>query len=324
MEYKDYYQALGVEKNASQDEIKQAYRKLARQYHPDVNPGDPAAEERFKEINEAYQVLSNPENRQKYDRLGSQWQQYERAGGSPEDFDWSRWAAQQPGGQRGYTRTVSPEEFESMFGGRGFSDFFEEIFGGVGAGRSYQYAGETPFARQPRPRKGQDVEQPVRITLEEAFHGAARMLQKADGSRLEVKIPPGIRDGARIRLRGQGGPGSPNGAPGDLYLRVEIAPHARFTRQEDDLQVTLPVDIYTLVLGGEVPVSSLDKTVRLTIPQGTPSGRVFRLRNLGMPVQQNPDQRGDLLVEVSAEIPQNLSEREEKLFEELRSLRQKS
>lgn len=324
MEYKDYYQVLGVDRGAPADILKKVYRKLARQYHPDVNPGDAYAEEKFKEINEAYQVLSDPEKREKYDRLGSQWQQYERAGGQPGDFDWGRWTSQRPGEQRGATRRVSPEEFEEMFGGRGggFSDFFESIFGGFSAEQPYRYTEEPAYAREPRPRRGRDLEQTVRITLEEAFSGSSRLLQKSDGSRIEVKIPKGIRDGARIRLRGQGGPGVGEGKAGDLFLQVEMTAHPVYERIDDDLQISVPVDIFTLILGGQVKVSSLDKTVELTIPAHTQNARIFRLRGLGMPRQSNLAQRGDLYVQVHAEIPQKLSSREEELLKELRSIHQ--
>ena len=193
MDVKDYYKTLGVSKTASQDEIKRAFRKLARKHHPDVNPGDLAAEERFKEINEANEVLSDVEKRKKYDRFGSQWQQYEQTGGQPGDFDWSQWtsARPSPGGSRTQTRNVSAEEFETMFGGQGgvgFSDFFEFLFGGRGASAGPGYARRET---QPRPRQGRDVEQPLQVTLSEAFHGGTRKLQFDDGRVIEADIPPG-------------------------------------------------------------------------------------------------------------------------------------
>jgi len=324
MEYKDYYQILGVKRNATQDEIKKAYRKLARKHHPDVNPGDPTAEERFKEINEAYQVLGDSEKRQKYNRFGSQWQQYQQQGGRPEDFNWDQWAAQPGTGQR-QTRRVSPEEFEQMFGGRGgFSDFFETLFGGAGGNVDFGF-GES-FSHQSsrgrsRARRGHDFEHDLEITLEEAFHGTSRILQKSDGSKIEARIPPGVRDGSRVRLKGQGQSGTGGSQPGDLYLKIEIVPHARFGRQGDDLQVTQSVDLYTLLLGGEIKVSSLDKTVTLTIPSETQNGTSFRLRGLGMPKAKKTAERGDLFVKVQAQIPEKLSARERELFEELRNLR---
>lgn len=331
MEVKDYYDVLGVSKNASQDEIRKAYRKLARKYHPDVNPGDEAAEERFKELNEAYEVLSDPDKRKKYDQFGAQWRQYERAGGRPEDFDWSQWQSQ-PGGRAGSGyRTVSPEEFEQMFGGAGgFSDFFETLFGGR-AGRGAQRRGGFDFdfgdmggARQrvrPRPRAGRDVEHEVEITLEEAFHGTTRSLQYEDGRQLQAKIPPGVKTGSRIRLSGQGQPGAAGGEAGDLYLKVKVLPHAQFEREGNDLHVTVPIDLYTAMLGGEVVVPTLDREVRLNIPPETNNGKVFRLSGLGMPNLRNPDKRGDLYATVEVQLPQNLSQQEEDLFKELRDKR---
>jgi curved DNA-binding protein len=321
MEYKDYYQTLGVNEDASQDEIKKAYRKLARKHHPDVNPGDKAAEERFKGINEAYEVVSDPDKRQKYDQFGAQWQQYERAGGRPEDFDWARWRAQ-PGGARTDTRTVTPEEFEQMFGGSagGFSDFFETLFGSRGRPRAGGFADQEYY--QPRPRRGRDSEHNVQITLEEAFHGTTRALQWEDGRQIEAKIPRGVRNGSRLRLSGQGQPGANGGSPGDLYLKIEVALHPGFQREgDDDLTVTVPVDLYTALLGGQVQVSTLDRTVKLTIPPGTANGKVFRLRGLGMPNLRNPDQRGDLYATVHVQLPQDLSQKEEELVQQLRDMR---
>ena len=323
MEVKDYYQTLGVNKNASQAEIKKAYRKLARKYHPDVNPGDPAAEERFKEINEAHEVLSDEEKRKKYDRFGSQWQQYERAGGSPEDFDWSQWSSAGPSaGRTGtYTRTVSPEEFEQIFGsqgGAGFSDFFETLFGGMGGSRG---AGFGSQSYQPRPRQGRDFEHPVQVTLYEAFHGVTRSLQFEDGRVIEAKIPPGIKSGSRVRLRGMAEPGSYGGESGDLYLKVEVLPDNRFQRDGDDLKVNLPVDLFTLLLGGSVDCPTIDKTVKLKIPKGTNNGKVFRLRGLGMPKLRNPDKRGDLYATVEAKLPQNLTDEEIGLLKQWQTMR---
>jgi curved DNA-binding protein len=320
MEYKDYYQTLGVNEDASQDEIKKAYRKLARKHHPDVNPGDKAAEERFKGINEAYEVLSDADKRQKYDQFGAQWQQYERTGGRPEDFDWAQWRAQ-PGGARTSTRTVTPEEFEQMFGGGagGFSDFFETLFGSRGRPRAGGFADQEYY--QPRPRRGRDSEHNVQITLVEAFHGTTRVLQWEDGRQIEAKISRGVRNGSRLRLSGQGQPGANGGSPGDLYLKIEVVPRPGFQREGDDLTVTVPVDLYTALLGGQVQVSTLDRAVKLTIPPGTANGKVFRLRGLGMPNLRNPDQRGDLYATVHVQLPQDLSQKEEELVQQLRDMR---
>ena len=315
MEYKDYYRTLGVSRNASEKEIKKAYRKLAQQYHPDKNPGDKAAEEKFKDINEAYEVLSDPEKRKMYDQFGSQWQQYQRAGGSMNDF-WSQWAGQQG---RSYTRTISPEEFEQMFGrgGSGFSDFFEMLFGGLGRSGGFGTTGfGDSFGRQRQTRRAPGQEHTIEITLEEAFHGSTRTLTWDGGRSINAKIPRGVKTGSKIRLSGQG----PGG--GDLYLRIKVLPHNRFERDGDNLKVRVPVDLYTAVLGGKAEVPSIDKTVKLTIPPETPNGKTFRLRGLGMPKLRQPDQRGDLYATIEVQIPQHLSEKEKSLFQQLRALRQ--
>ena len=317
MDYKDYYQTLGVSKNADKEEIKKAYRKLARKYHPDMNPGNKASEEKFKEINEAYEVLSDPEKREKYDRFGSQWQQYERGGGRPEDFDWSQWTGSPGGGS--YTRTMTPEELEQILGGAGglggFSDFFETLFGGMG--RRTQGAGGQ---RGMRSRRGRDSEQAVQISLEDAYRGTTVNLQWEDGRRLEAKIPAGVRTGSKIRLNGQGEPGVGGAQAGDLYLIIEVRPHAGFEREEDDLKVTVPVDLYTAVLGGKVNVPTLDRPVELSIPPETMNGKVFRLRGLGMPGLHNPEQRGNLLATVQVQLPKDLSQEEKQLFQKLRDM----
>lgn len=323
MEYKDYYKTLGVPRTADEKEIKKTFRKLAQQYHPDKNPGDKAAEARFKEINEAYTVLSDTDKRAKYDKFGAQWEQYERAGGRPEDFNWGGM-----GGQGGspYTRSVSPEEFEQMFGGGagagGFSSFFETIFGGGGMGTR----GSRTGARSAR-GMGFDAETMTRpqrmevnaaVSLEEAFHGTTRMLQIEDGTRLEVNIPRGVTTGSKVRMKGAGS--DPN-RQGDIVINIEVEPNARYTRDGDNLRVRVPVDLYTAILGGEAQVPALDKTVALTIPAGAKNGKTIRLRGLGMPHLKNPDQRGDLLAEVEVQLPTNLSAKEKALFEELRALR---
>lgn len=325
MDYKDYYQILGVGKNADEKEIKKAFRKLAQQYHPDKNPGDKQAEARFKEINEAYTVLSDADKRSKYDRFGSQWEQYARTGGRPEDFDWGNWAGG-AGGRGGgtYTRTVTPEEFEQMFGGGmgggGFSSFFDTLFGsGMGGAR----AGAGPYTQtrsagprygyETRPAQPEAAEVPVDVTLEEAFHGASRMLQTEDGMRMEVNIPRGVKTGSRVRMRG-------SAAGGDIYLRVNVTPDSRFTRDGNDLRVTVPVDLYTAVLGGETQVPTFERPVVLTIPAGTQNGKTFRLRGLGMPDLKQPDKRGDLMAVVEVSLPTRLNEEEKRHFEALRQL----
>lgn len=315
MQYRDYYQTLKVSKTATQDEIKKAYRKLAREYHPDVNPDDPTAEEKFKDINEAYQVLSDEEKRKKYDQFGSQWKQYQQTGGRAEDFDWSQWASQ---GQRGGTqyRTVSQEEFEQMFGGGlgGFSDFFETLFGGMAGARTTQRTARRPSTQNLR--RGGDLEHTVEITLEEAFHGTTRLLTFEDGRRIEATIPPGVKTGSKVRLSGQGADGARGS--GDLYLKVVVRSHPLYKREGNDLKVDQPVDFFTALLGGEVKVATIDKEVKLSIPPETDSGKTFRLKGLGMPKLNKPGQRGDLYATLEIMVPKNLSAEQKKEFEALK------
>lgn len=317
MEYKDYYTILGVDKKASEKEIKQAYRRLVRQHHPDVNPDDPTAEERFKEINEAHEVLSDPEKRRKYDHLGTDWRRWQQAGGGPDGFDWGRWTTQGPGGRRVY---MHYGDIGDLFGEESaFSDFFNTIFGGIGGmGAS---PGRTQY--QPRSRRGQDYEQEVEITLEEAYRGATRLLSK-DGKRMEIKIPPGVRTGSKVRIAGEGAAGVGGGQAGDFYLRVKVTPHPRFERKGDDLYCSVPLKLYTALLGGEVRVSTLDGDVQLKIPPETQNGRIFRLTGRGMPHLRQPEQRGDLYATVQIRMPQGLSQRERELIRELARLRAKS
>ena len=339
MEYKDYYKILGVQKGSTEKELKAAYRKLAKELHPDKNPGNKQAETRFKEVNEAYEVLSDKEKRQKYDELGQNWGQYEQyqRGGGGQPFDWGGFAGQQGGGGNagaggtGY-RTVTEEELAGLFGaggpggeGGGFSDFFRTFFGGQGGPAGMGGAGGARGAA--RSRRGHDYEQPVSVTLEEAFNGCQRILETkgADGKvrRLEVKLPAGVKDASRIRMSGEGGPGSGGGAKGDLYLVVGVQPHAVYQREEDDLRAELPVDLTTLVLGGDLPVPTLKgTTLSLRIPPETPNGKVFRLSGQGMPALNDSPRRGDLFIKVRAVLPTNLSPKEKQLYEELHKLRQ--
>ncbi len=313
MEYKDYYKILGVERSASEKDIKRAYRQLARKYHPDVNPGDKKAEEHFKEINEAYEVLSDAEKRRKYDELGADYQRWQHMGGRPGDFDWSQWMS--GGGPGGGRVHVEYGDLSDLFGGAGgFSDFFQTIFGGgmgAAAGPRTQAYG--------RAARGQDYEQPVQVTLEEAYSGTTRRVRIGNRT-LEVKIPAGVRSGSRVRMAGEGGPGQ-GGARGDLYLVVELLPHPTFRLEGDDLFTEVPVDIYTAILGGEVAVPTPKGQVMLKIPPETQGGRTFRLRGQGMPHLGKPQIHGDLLVQVRIQVPQQLSEKEKQLFRELASLR---
>ncbi|RME69814.1 MAG: J domain-containing protein [Chloroflexi bacterium] len=316
MEYKDYYKILGVSKNATEKEIKSAYRKLARKYHPDMNPDDPQAEARFKEINEAYQVLSDPEKRKKYDQLGADWYRWTQTGGRPEDFNWSQWAAG-PGGQRVHVRYGNVEDLEDLFGGGGFSDFFNAIFGGMGMDSSgFDFGTRRQSAR---PRRGQDIEHELEISLTEAYHGTSRLLTIGD-RRLNVKIPAGARTGTKVRVRGQGQNSGPGGQAGDLYLRIKVAPDPRFERKGDDLHTTVPVDLYTAVLGGKVPVTTMSGVVHLKIPAGSQNGQTFRLRGKGMPKLGKSGEFGDMYVKIDVRLPTKLTPKQRELFEELRRL----
>ncbi|MDQ4078539.1 MAG: J domain-containing protein [Chloroflexota bacterium] len=316
MEFKDYYDVLGVSRDAELKEIKRAYRQLARQYHPDVNPNSQQAEERFKEINEAYEVLSDPEKREKYDRFGRDWRRYEQAqaAGAGGGFDWSQYTQQRPGGST-YTYTTA-EDMEDLFGeGAGFSDFFESLFG-----RGEFARGPRTRTRARRPQPGQDIEHPVEVTLQEAYHGTTRRLTK-DGRQLEVRIPPGVKTGSRVRMSGEGGQGIAGGEPGDLYLVVEVLPDPRFERNGDDLITDVEVPLLTAVLGGEVAVPTMEGRVMLTIPPETQNQQRFRLRGRGMPRLRQPSEHGDLYVRVNVQLPQDLSDRERELFQQLRDLR---
>ncbi|MEI7988378.1 MAG: J domain-containing protein [Chloroflexota bacterium] len=315
MDYKDYYKVLGVNKDASAEDISKAFRKLARKYHPDMNPGNKASEDKFKEINEAHEVLSDAEKRKKYDQFGSEWQRYSHSGGRPEDFNWGQWGSQQPGAGGSNTRTISQEDLEKMFGGGmggGFSDFFETLFGGFG--RS-QTPGAGRGSYDARARRGRDSEHTLQITLEEAFQGTTRVLQYDGGRKLEAKIPPGVRSGSKVRLKGQGDGGA------DLYLKIDVLPHAVFQRDGDDLRSSVAIDLFTAILGGEVDVRALDKTVHLTVPGGTQNGKLFRLSGLGMPKLRSPKQRGDLYAVADIQLPKTLSQEEKRLFEQLRNMR---
>jgi len=319
---KDYYKMLGVNRKATAKEIKQAYRKLARQYHPDVNPGDKSAEAKFKEINEAHEVLSDPEKRKKYDKYGENWQyadQFEQAGQQQQP----RWDF-----SGGGARTTF--DFGDI-GGGGFDSILDSILGGMG-GRQAR-----------RSRRGQDMEHPVEVTLEEAYSGATRLLEtqveepcsscKGEGcpsckglgriirpKRLEVKIPPGVRDGSRVRIAGKGGPGYNGGPPGDLYLLTSVKPHKRFQRTGDDLTTEVEVPLADAVLGGEIHVPTIaGKKLALKIPPETQNGRIFRLGGQGMP-RLGDKARGDLLVKVKVVLPTKLTRREKELFEELKAI----
>ena len=327
MDFKDYYTTLGVSKTATDKEIKQAFRKLARKYHPDVNPGDKAAEAKFKEVNEANEVLSDPQKRKKYDELGANWRAYENAppgadpfgGGAPFGGQWRT-----SGGPSGF-RTMTEEEMNEMFGGAGgdspFSDFFQTFFGGMGG---EEPTGARGGRARPRARKGQDVEHPFELELEDAIRGSVQRLQlRHDGhSRtVEVRIPPGVTDGSRVRVSGEGGRGSGSAPSGDLYLRVQLKPHPVFDVKGRDVYTRARVPVPVAVLGGEIDVTTPEqKTLRLKLPAGTQSGQRFRLRGHGLPQVGKPDERGDLYASVEVDVPKTLSDDERAHYEALRKL----
>ncbi len=303
MEYRDYYQILGVPKDADEKAIKAAYRKLARKYHPDVAENKAEAAAKFKEINEAYEVLSDPDKRRKYDQLGADWQRFQQAGGRG-GFDWSRYQA---GPQSGYTRYTT-EDLQDLFGGQGFSDFFSFLFGGPGQAQEFDYGTAS-----------QDIEQPIKITLAEAYSGTTRRLRRQGGPTIEVKIPAGVDTGSRVRVKGQGIAGR-RGRAGDLWLVVEVEPDSRFARSGDDLRTRVQVPLYTAILGGEVTVPLVQGRAKLKIPPETQSGTEMRLKGQGMP-RLGGSGRGDLYVTIDIRLPTKLSEKETALFRELARLR---
>jgi curved DNA-binding protein len=303
MEYKDYYQALGVSRSASADEIKKAYRKLALKHHPDRNPGDKVAEDKFKDINEAYQVLSDPTKRQRYDQLGDSYSQWERTGGTSDSFNWQEWFSQ---GQPSSGRRVDVRDFEDLFGGS-FSDFFTSIFGGMGS--------TTP--RQRRRASPLNYEQPVSISLQEAYKGTERSLM-IDNRRYEVKIPPGAQSGTKVRIAGAG-PSDQSGSKGDLYLVINITPNASYERKGADLYIDIKIDLLTAVLGGQITVQTLSGPVSLTIPSGTQPGQTFRLTGRGMPHLKEKQVHGDLYVRTKITIPRQLTAKQRELYEKLQN-----
>jgi curved DNA-binding protein len=307
MTYKDYYKDLGVGKNATPAEIKKAYRALANRYHPDKAKGDKAAEEKFKEINEANEVLSDPVKRKKYDQFGADWKHYEEAGAQPGGFDWSKYAS----GGGGQTHRTSTQGSETMFTDEGVGDLFEMLFG--------QHSGQRP-GRRSVVIKGEDLETETTLSLEEAYHGTTRFI-KLNGQTIKVTINPGVADQQMLRIAGKGGSGSSGGANGDLYLTVKIAPHPEYHRKGNDLHLDLPVELYTALLGGKTHIKTLKGKVTVNIPKGTPNGKELRLRGLGMPVYAKNNKFGNLFVKVDTVLPENLSQEETELFGKLAALR---
>jgi curved DNA-binding protein len=293
MIYKDYYKDLGVEKTATSAEIKKAYRTLANKYHPDKTRGDKAAEEKFKEINEANAVLSDPVKRKKYDQFGADWKHYEEAGAQPGGFDWSKYTR---GGQTGRTST---RESNATFTDENVNDLFELLFG-QGSGQRRASRGVAI--------KGEDLEAETTLSLEEAYHGATRLIQ-LNGQTIKVTIKPGVADQQTLRIAGKGGSGFNGGPNGDLYLAVRIAPHPEFYRKGNDLRRDLHVELYTAVLGGKTQIKTLKGTVTVNIPKGTPNGKEPILRELGMPAYAKKKEFGDLLAKMYVVLSDPLPKR---------------
>lgn len=315
MDYKDYYKTLGVSKSATQDEIKKAYRKLAVKYHPDKNPDDKKAEEKFKDVAEAYEVLKDPEKRKHYDELGANWKYYQQQEAQGGGFNGNPFGR----ASRGGTRVEFEGDLNDLFGGRGYSDFFESFFGGSfsnasAGGSTYSQPGFGGY-------KGQDYEAQVIISLEEAYQGTSRVLS-LDGKKIRIKLKPGVSDGQTLRIKGKGAPGTQGGPAGDLYLKVQVFNHPTIERKGDDLYVDVPVDLYTAVLGGKTHIDTLKGQVSINIPKETENGKVLRLKGLGMPVYQQADRYGNLYAKVNVMLPKNLSDKETKLFEQLKEMRE--
>lgn len=299
----DYYKTLGITKTASADDIKKAFRKLAVQYHPDKNTDNPKAETKFKEINEAYETLKDPEKRKKYDQHGKDYQKYEGAGGGQYDFSGSR-----NNGGGGYAQYET--NFDDAFGQGGFSSFFEQMFGGQGGGGGFGSAASA----------GRDLEAEITINLQEAYFGVSRTIS-VNKQQLRITIKAGAANNQKLRLKGKGEKGS-NGQSGDLYIYVKIEKHPTFERKGDDLYCNIKVDLYAAVLGGKVQIPTIKGTpINIPIPKGAQNGQKLRLKNLGMPLYGKADQFGDMFVKLRIEIPTNLTEKEESLFKELSKLK---
>ena len=318
-QFKDYYATLGVSREATPEEIKKAFRKLARQHHPDTATDKKAAEEKFKEINEAHEVLSDPEKRRKYDQLGANWNQ---TGGfePPPGWDGAQWQSAGPGG--------SAREFH--FGGTGFSDFFEQFFGGssrYGFPQGFEVDMEGVAPPKGRARRGHDIEGDILVTLEEAMHGTVRPISLQTANRqtgavetqeFQVRIPPGATDGRRIRVTGHGEPGRNGGAVGDLYLRVRHSAHPDFTTREADVYHELDVAPWEAVLGAEIIVPTLDGSIKLRVPAGTDNGKQLRVRGRGLPKGKSGE-RGDFFVTINIVAPIQITDEERRLWEQLKS-----
>ncbi len=308
MDYKDYYKVLGIDKKATPDEIKKAFRALAVKYHPDKNAGNKESEEKFKTVNEANEVLSNPEKRKKYDELGENWKQYEQSGNQ---------RSSNPFG--GANRGQNYYNNEPFGNGResDFSDFFEQFFAGRTNSKSKTQDRNGNYNNTPN-FKGGDYETEMEITLEEAYHGTNRII-KLENEKLRITTKPGAYNEQQLKIKGKGAKGSSEKYRGDLFVRIKVKQHPQFVRKGNDLYYTNPIDLYTAVLGGEIIVNTLSGQLKIKIAEGTQNGKTIRLKGKGMPVYEKPTVLGDLYIKLQVVIPDKLTDKQRELFEQIKS-----
>jgi len=297
MEYKDYYKILGVNKDAKPDQIRKAFRDLAKKHHPDKNPNNKSSEEKFKQINEAYEVLKDPEKKKRYDELGDSWKNYSSNGGRQSDFDWAQWSNQSKG---------------PASGSGNFSDFFESIFGGG-------FGGGSSGSGRSRAFRGEDMQAVMDLSLEEVLKGTQRLVN-IGGQPIKLSIKPGAKNDQILRMKGKGSPGYNGGEAGDLLISIRVLKDPLFEVKANDLYTDLYIDVFTAVLGGKVTLNTLDKAVSISIPPGTDSGKTLRLKGAGIPHYGQPEKRGELYVRILVRVPKNLSQKEKELYLQLQNL----
>ncbi|MFU8860533.1 MAG: DnaJ C-terminal domain-containing protein [Cyclonatronaceae bacterium] len=316
MNYKDYYKILGVNRDSAAVDIKKAYRKLAAKYHPDANPDDEIAVQKFKDVSEAYEVLSDPEKKKIYDQVGNDWKKYHRAGGSADDFNWSQYQQQQ-GRPQGFSYEYQGN-FDDLFGAGGgspFSDFFDNLFGGGGFGTGKQ------TTRQYAPRnENLDVHATMEVTLEDVANGAEKTFI-LNNNRIRVKIPKGIKSGQKLKLAGRGNKSVTGAAIGDLYIEIHEKLHPSWKRSGDDLIIEKKVDLYTMLLGGQLDLRTPRGTVKVTVPELTQTGKSLRLKGRGFPRFKNESVYGDLILKLNCRLPEQLTTQEKEMFEKLKEIR---